>query len=297
LVLELAKIAGQSPSFLLEPATPLHFNRTNLAMAVEYKKRGYRIGVGPMVVGGLTAPITIAGTLVWQNADVLASLYILHLFGDSKGYGYSGGAHTVHPKEALTSFGSPNQALLVLAEKQMGDRYNFPVYGSIGLSDALWPDFQLGYEKGFGSAFAAVAGLSGIGNQSHIGAEQGANLEQMVLDNEWISRMNYFLKGFEINAETIALDLLPYIEENAECLSSEHSIKYYRQSFWDSELFCVTTWDRWSRENHEHIWQKARRRVDEILSRTMPLDPVLDEDKLKEIDKIVKTAYVYAENL
>ena len=81
------------------------------------------------------------------------------------------------PPARLVLAWKPNQVLLVLAERQLARRYGLPCYGSLGLTDALPMDFQMGFEKGMSAAISTLSGAFWVGNQGHIGADQAASLE------------------------------------------------------------------------------------------------------------------------
>ena len=84
----------------------------------------------PLVMAGSTAPVTLAGALAQQNAEVL---------------------------------GSPNQALFGIATAQMAAFYGLTSGSNSGLTDALYPDFQAGFEKSFSAVCSVLAGSDAIG--------------------------------------------------------------------------------------------------------------------------------------
>ncbi len=75
--------AGFPPQvgYLLEPNGSLSFDRFSLEMAMIFAEAGHSIHVGPMAMAGLDAPVTLAGTLVMQNAYNLAGIVFTWLLG------------------------------------------------------------------------------------------------------------------------------------------------------------------------------------------------------------------------
>lgn len=109
----------------------------------------------PLVLAGSTAPVTLAGALAQQNAEVLGSLFIIYAM-TGKIAKYVGSAHSNDLMHSMMcSFGSPNQALFGIATAQMAAFYGLTSGSNSGLTDALYPDFQVGFEKSF-SAVCSV---------------------------------------------------------------------------------------------------------------------------------------------
>ena len=99
--------------YLLEPNGSLSYDEFSLEMALIFAEAGRRILLGPMAMAGLDAPVTLAGTLVIQNADNLIGVVLCHLLGVPGSW--SGTSHTMDMRHSLCSFGSPNQVLLGLS--------------------------------------------------------------------------------------------------------------------------------------------------------------------------------------
>ena len=190
----------------------------------------------------------------------------------------------------LCSFGSPNQALLVLAEKQMARRYRLPCYGSLALSDSIIPDFQAGFEKGSSVAISAMAGVKWVGNQGHVGADQAASLEQMIIDDDWVDHLNYLLRGFEVTEDTLALDVIREVGIGGSFIATDHAGQHARSNYWKSDLFSRVSWDSWAREGNTTIYDRANAIVKKILSEDYHPVPRISEDLVKELDRIIASA-------
>jgi trimethylamine---corrinoid protein Co-methyltransferase len=287
---ELAAVVGRQVSYLIEPVSPLRFTREHLRLALLFAEQGHRLSILPMVIAALSGPVSLAGTLVIQNAEVLASLVLVNLLGASCNYRYTGGAHTMDMRTSLCSFGSPNQVMLALAELQMARRYKLPCLSHIALSDALLPDFQSGFEKGFGAGIAAIAGIVRFGNQGHLGADQAASLEQMLIDDEWADYLNYTVSGFEINEESIALQVIKEIGIGGCFISTDHSARQARANYWKSDLFNRLPWDSWASQGNRTTYDLAHEKVKQVLTIGNPPQLLVGEKVLRAMDEIVNHA-------
>jgi len=171
-ILEMAAVMDRPVRCFLEPVTPLVFRKESLEMALLFARRGQPFYVGPMVMGGATGPVTLAGILALHCAELLASIFLVYaLTGGFSIRLYNSGPHTVELKNMMCSFGSPNQALLGIAVSQMERFYGLDPVCNAGLTDALLPDFQAGFEKASTAVVSFLAGATGIGCQGLVGAE------------------------------------------------------------------------------------------------------------------------------
>lgn len=182
-ILQMAQVMGRTVSYLLDTVSPLGFTQESLAIALQFAEAGMPLEMTPLVMAGSTAPVTFAGALAQQNAEVLGSLFVIYAM-TGKIAKYVGSAHSNDLMHSmLCSFGSPNQALFGIATAQMAQFYGLSCGSNSGLTDALYPDFQAGFEKSFSAVCSVLAGSDAIGGQGIVGADQGFSFTQLVLDD------------------------------------------------------------------------------------------------------------------
>ncbi|MBL7201658.1 MAG: trimethylamine methyltransferase family protein [Anaerolineae bacterium] len=288
--------AGDRPrlSYLLEPNGSLSYDEFSLEMALIFADAGHRIHVGPMAMAGLDAPVTLAGTLVIQNADNLIGVVLCDLLGLPGTW--SGSAHTLDLRHALCSFGSPNQVLLGWAAIQLGRSYGFEVTVNSALTDACVPDFQGGFEKGMSGMAALLAGAAGVGAQGLVGADQGASLEQLVVDDEWASAIDHiFGLGFEVNEETLALDTIRQVGIGGNYLAEDHTVRHMRETYWPATVFNQKSWDAWMADGGHDVYARAHEKVERILAEHYPPPPLLSPEVREKLDALVEGARSHPE--
>jgi trimethylamine--corrinoid protein Co-methyltransferase len=283
-----------SIGYLLEPNGSLSYDRHSLEMARIFAEAGQDIWIGPMAMSGLDAPVTLAGTLVMQNAYNLAGIVVCWLL-DRPG-NWSGSAHTVDMRSSLCSFGSPNQALIALAAIQLGRFYGYTISVNSALTDACLPDFQSGFEKGMTGIVALLAGAGGIGAQGIVGADQGTSFEQLVIDNEWASALDHiFSRGFEVTPETLAVELIQQVGVGGSYIAQEHTARHARQTYWRADIFNQASWDAWKAEGGKDVYQKAHEKVQAILQTHYPPKPVINSQKIALLDEILEDSKAHPE--
>lgn len=288
-ILQLNHLMEKPSSYLLETISPLSYKKDTLEMALLFAENGGGLGVGPMAMGGATAPVTIAGTLTLENAEILASMFIVYVL-TGKFSGFSSPVHSLDMKTMLCSFGSPNQALFAVAMAQMSQYYGFTAMTNAGLTDALMPDFQAGIEKGITACFNYLAGCRSMGAMGIVGADQGVSLEQLVLDNEWISYYNYIVSGFEVSPDTIGLDAIEEAGIKGNFLDSDHTLDYWKESYLQSKIFLRENFANWTEASKPQLLERAHEFVEAATKDYKNRQPVISPSLCEEIDRIVSDA-------
>lgn len=289
-IMDMAEVMGRTESYLFETVSPLRFRKETLEMGLLFADRGHGLSIAPMVMGGSTAPVTPAGIITSFNAEVLGSLFSVYAVSNKLPGFYGHGSHATDPRTLLCSFGSPSQALIGIASAQMGRFYGLPSGSNSALSDALLPDFQCGFEKASNAIFSCLAGTVGIGCQGIVGADQGFSFEQLLLDNEWLDAYNHIIAGFEANTETIAEELIERMGIGGVFIAEEHTVEHLRESWWDSRLFDRVDWDNWKNGGSKELLQRAHEKVEELTSGYRSLEPVIDSQKVEELERIAARA-------
>lgn len=289
-VAEINKVLGLRSGYLFETISPLSFKQDTVEMALEFAKNGGGLGIAPMAMSSATAPITISGTLVIETAEVLGSCFLVHMMtGEYPSFAAS--CHSVDPKTMLCSFGSPNQALFAVATSQLGKFYGIQGGTNTGLTDAIMPDFQGGFEKGVTAAFNSLSGLNSIGCQGIVGADQGFSFEQLVIDNEWIDYYNYIVSGFEVSEELIGYDVIEEIGIAGNFLGEEHTVENMRSSYWMSSIFNRDDWSNWVANGKKDVYIRAHEFVEEATRGYKDMQPVISSSLCDELDRITAEAY------
>ncbi|GKX27952.1 trimethylamine methyltransferase MttB [Vallitalea longa] len=288
-IAQMANVMGLKINYLFETVSPLQFRDEVLEIALEFIKHGQGLSMAPMVMAGATGPVTIAGMLTMQNAEVLASLFLIYA-ATRKYVKYEVGGHALDMQTALCSFGTPNQALIGMSVAQLGRYYGLETRSNSGLTDSLRPDFQAGFEKALTATYSCLAGTIDIGCQGIVGADQGNSFEQLVLDNEWLSAYNYIQKGIEVTEETIALDVIKNVGIGGHYLMEGHTLEHMNNNYLPSKVLNKDAYDTWVSKGSKDSLQKAHEKVEDIFSHGICEELAIEKNKADEIDYIVKCA-------
>jgi trimethylamine--corrinoid protein Co-methyltransferase len=244
------------------------------------------------VVLGASGPASMAGALALSNAERLACLTLMWLWGEVGGYpeGHVDDPCMIEPRTLATSFGHPNLTTLTIANNQLAWFYGLEPGGGLALSDAKGIDFQSGYERGMGAVFSVLAGGS-IGNSGIVGPDEAISLEQLVVDDAALSAVNWIMQGVEVSDESLALDVVKEVGIGGNYLDQVHTVEYLRQEYWESPIFTRQSWSGWERGGRKTLLERAHQEVERILAQGYPPEPLLPEGAARRLDEIVGRAW------
>lgn len=274
--------ARQKPRLFafLEPISPLRFPEDGLAILKEATFLGLPVMIGPMVQAGSTGPVTLAGTLVQENAEILAGVVIAELLRPGTPVCYGGIPHIADPRTGSIVFGSPEQGLLSIAMAEIGVSYGFPVYVNAGLTDSCAFDPQNGWEKGVTLILGMLSGASTFGHMGIVGSDQGGSLEQLLFDNELIGFCKRVVQGFGVTEETFGFSVIEEGVREGSFLPLVHTAFFARRELWIPSLSF-----RGPFRPGEGLLERGQKMLQEILARPQPL---LEEAKRRELDAFLR---------
>jgi len=273
----------------IEAISPLQFTKEGMEILKVFAEEDLPIGFGPMAMQGATAPVTIAGTIAQENAEVLAGIVISQVINPGNPVTYWGIPHCMDMKTGNMSFGSPEQGLLAVGLVQVARSYGFRAVGvNLGLSDSNSFDSQSGFEKGVTLFQGIQAGADILGHQGISGQDSCGSLPQLVLDNEFLSYLKRYFRGYEINDGTIALDLIKKVGIGGNFLSENETVKRFRKEVFIPEILNRDSWNSWSSRGRKLAKDIAVNRIEEISRKEKVKE--IENDKMREIKSIYKAA-------
>jgi trimethylamine--corrinoid protein Co-methyltransferase len=274
----------------VEPVSPLRHMETGLEILVTCAQYGLPVIIGPIVQAGATGPVTLAGTLALENAEILAAITLAQVLAPGIPVCYGGVPHIMDMRSSQISFGSPEQGMMAVAMTQMAHSYRLPAYINVGLSDSKRLDPQSGLERGMSLLMGALAGADTFGHMGILGADQAASLEQLVVDDEMASYIKRILQGFGVGGESLAVDVVREVGIGGSFLSHRHTRDHFRHEMWFPMLSDRRRWDEWWNDGARTIADAADERRNQILNEHA-VEPMA-EDLTREIDEIVTAARI-----
>jgi trimethylamine---corrinoid protein Co-methyltransferase len=113
-------------SFITCPVSPLKLVKECCEIIMESARSGAAVNVLSMAMAGGSSPVTLAGTLVTHNAEVLAGVTLAQLTKRGAPVLYGSSTTAMDLRLASASVGSPECALINAGVAQMARRYLLP---------------------------------------------------------------------------------------------------------------------------------------------------------------------------
>ena len=274
-------------SMVICPVSPLSYDKGMTEASIELGKAGIPVVICAVPMAGVTAPATLAGTMVVANAEFLGGLVIQEFASPGAPVVYYTGGSIVDFRTGA-GIPSPESSLMGLGLIELVQRYQVPCEkGIIGGTVSKVLDTQAGYEKAR-TILTHILTVPDIA--TGLGGLERARItspEALVIDNEIIDYALRFAQGFEVNDETLAVDIINKVGPGGIFLGEKHTLKHFRER-WMSRLSDIDSFETWQKKGSKPIDRVAKERVKEILATHKP-EP-LPDDVAKEISRILKRA-------
>jgi trimethylamine--corrinoid protein Co-methyltransferase len=269
----------QNPTFInsmICPTSPLQYSADAAARLMAFSRVRVPFGIWSAPLAGATGPATIAGTVVVQNAEVLAGLVLAQLVGPGTPVLYGTGASVMDMTYGTPAYAAPELSIFNVVTAQLAQRYGIPTYGTGGVIDAKVPDEQAAYESMLSSIVASLAGITIT-----------ACYEQLLICHEMVGMVRRVLAGIEVTPETLALPVIHAVQPGGTFLNQQHTLRTFRREHWFPDLTDRSPRSQWEQLGAKDIVQRARVQLQEIEVTHAP-EP-LDPDILKALHEVIET--------
>jgi trimethylamine--corrinoid protein Co-methyltransferase len=289
LALHMAEVVGPAKEYIslsVSPVSPLIFPDDAVGAILAISRAGAPFSPLPCPTGGTTAPLSIAGAIAQQSAEVLASIVLAQAVQPGLPVVYCGRLAMMEPRTGISVWGGVELGLASAGTVQMAHRYGLPVnvYGFSTNSHVL--DIQNGFERSLNAIIPALAGadeLSGVGEME---AGVMGSYAQMVCDSEIAASVRRLRGGFVANEDAVAVEVIAAVMNGTRnFLAQRHTSRYLRSGeLLMTRLAERRSWETWEREGRENMAERAQSEAEKILAehRVEPLSPA-QEDELDAI--------------
>jgi trimethylamine--corrinoid protein Co-methyltransferase len=263
------------------PIAPLTYEKGSIEAQVELAKAGIPVASMSMSIGGLTAPLPVAGMLVNINTENLGSIIISQMAAPGAPHIYCSESAPMDLMTGSMNYGAVEKSFLSIGLKQMADRYRLPCL----VADVGWGrDVEGGIEDVMSPVNQLVGMLSRSDLMTGFGAvdsAKGISFEQFIIDAYmWDCSKNY-LHEVKITEERAGLDSVEEVGHGHDFLTHPHTIKYLRGELtsWEGEKLDLLNMDE------KEMPAEANRIVKSILDKHQA-EPIAD-DLIEKGDAII----------
>jgi trimethylamine---corrinoid protein Co-methyltransferase len=119
-------------TFVTCPGSPLTFPREHCEIIMEGARSGLATNIISMTMAGGSAPVTLAGTLVVLNAEVLGSLVLSQLARKGAQVVYGSSTCPIDLWRTTATVGSPECGMITAGVAQLARKYALPCFAAGG---------------------------------------------------------------------------------------------------------------------------------------------------------------------
>ncbi|AET68255.1 trimethylamine:corrinoid methyltransferase [Desulfosporosinus orientis DSM 765] len=257
--------------------TPLSYDDKMAGAIIAYAEYRQPQLVNSLCIAGATTPVTVAGTVALQNAEVLAGIVLAQLVSEGTPIIYSASSSNAEMSNGSLAIGTPEDAVFSLINGQLAKFYNLPCRISGALSDSKCADAQAAYESMLTLSMAQMAGGNFILHSAGIiDTYNTISLEKMMFDDEIIGMIRRIDQGVVVNEETLAFDVTKEVGPQGQFLTHVHTFNHFRKEFYRPILSDRNNPTQWEAEGSLTAEKRANARWKKLLEEYA--EPVLDKD-------------------
>jgi trimethylamine--corrinoid protein Co-methyltransferase len=263
----------QKPSMLgiATPVSPLKIPIMNEGI-LDAVKAGVPILYSPGPLMGATGPATVAGLVALTNAEVLFGVTLVQLIQPGAPVVLKPDTDVFDMRTTQVTYGSPEQNLGKIAMVQLAKRYRIPIYGLGGGVEGKIPDAEAAGEAMQTLLLDGLAGMTLCQALGSMSFGMYGSPEMTVICDELVRIVKHILNGFEVNDETLALDVIRKCGYGGSYLAQEHTRRNFRKEMYFPSLFQRQTITDWQKAGSKNIYEVAHASVLGLLEKAGPVE-------------------------
>jgi trimethylamine--corrinoid protein Co-methyltransferase len=261
---------------LINSLSPLGYSTEMLDTLLEYAKARQPVVIAALAMAGSTGPVTLAGLLAMQSAELLAGIVLTQWISPGTPVVFGSTSTNIDMKSGALCIGSPELSQMVAAHAQLARRYGIPSRSGGALTDASFPDCQAGFESMMALLTTANSGVDFVLHSAGIlSAYLAFSYEKFVLDDEMCGMVRRLCGGFIVGPETLAYDVIAGVGPGGNYLMQDHTVERCRSEFWTPSVCDRGGLEAWMAGGRRDAVARARDRWQKlVLNHT---DPELDQ--------------------
>ncbi len=271
------------------PVSPMQLSKELMEGAIIYARYNQPMLYAPEALAGGTAPASLAGLAVQQNAEVLSGIMVSQLARAGAPVLYGTVSAALDMKTGAPALGGPEVGILNVVTAQLARYYNLPCRGTGGNTDSKVLDAQAFIESSTSLMMAGLAGMNYIYDAA--GTLEGSltmSLEKIVIDNELAGMVTRTLEGMTISDESLSVEEIVRAGPAASYLSSPSTLRTFRREHFIPALMDRRSREAWLRDGGRSMFDRAKETVKRVLKEHHP-EPV-DTGIAREIEGFLKKA-------
>jgi len=251
---------------IISSLSPLQYSCEMADTLIVYAQMGQANMVALLAQAGATAPVTLPGLLVTQNAEILAGIILAQLVNPGSPVIYGSTSTITDMRTGSLAVGAPELSIIQNATLQMGQYYNLPTRGSGAITDTHCLDMQAGIESTLAMTTTVMSGANFILHGCGIlGSYLSMSFEKFLADEEICGMLRRMLKPLEITDERIDFSTIKSVGCGGEYLTHPKTFKHCRTEFYMPDLLQRHDYSTWTNSGRKELNDLAQEKVTQRL--------------------------------
>ncbi len=268
--------------------SPLQFAVEQTEGLIEYAKMGLPVDIASEPQCGATSPVSLAGTIAQQTAEILGAIVVAQLVNPGTPVLMGTVAAAMDMRNVMIALGGVEGAMINVAHAQMAQFYQIPSRGTGSNTESKSLDVQAGIEKTLTLMMPALAGINMIFYPGTIDHAFTVSLEGLVIDHEICSIIHRILQGISVNDLSLGVDVIENVGPGGHFLNQKHTLENLELEHYMPKVSDRDSHDAWVEKGRRGMFEKAKEAVRKILGEhePVPLDSAVEKELLAVIKEV-----------
>lgn len=269
------------------PSPPLMFSRITAESLIDCAHHLIPVELISMPLMGANAPVTIAGALIQHTSETLGGIVLAQASRRGTPVVYGGSPSAFDMRYGTTPMGAAETILIDIGYAQIGKWLGLPTHSYLGMSDSKVVDAQAGFESGIGAVMGALAGINIISGAGMLEFESTQCVEKLVIDDEICGTALRIARGFEISADTMAIEELKLRGRDGSFMGLKHTLNWFeKEHYIPSNVVDRASRRLWEERGRKDVLERAKEKAQSIIEDSKYKE-ILPKDAEKQLDRIM----------
>ena len=240
---------------------------------IEMAKHGQPVVATPFTLAGAMSPVSLAGAIAQQNAEVLFLVALAQIVRPGAPMVYGAFTSNVDMRTGSPAFGTPESVKSQFASGQMARRYGLPWRSSNATASNV-VDAQAAYEAEM-AVWGAVMGGVNLLYQGAGWLEGGltASFEKLILDAEILQMMSEVLQPIPVDEASLGFDAIADVGPGGHFFSTAHTLERYEHAFYRPLISDWRNFETWQADGAHTATERANVRLEAAARRARAAGP------------------------
>lgn len=238
---------------------------------------------------GVSAPLTLMGTLAVCNAEFLAQIALEQMSRPGKPIVYDPLPTVADMRRGAYAPGAIETGILLMGCAQMARFYSVPSGGFAGLTNSKVNDAQSGFETGMSTLAAILGGADLLNMGGLLDALMVFDYARLAIDSEIALMLKRVRRGLEFSEGNLALDIIADAGPGGTFIDKMHTLQQMRTTALLPDIADRDSRTQWLEKGSRDSQWRAMERVRDILRRDNPavFAPEVDARIRAEFENLV----------